>query len=148
MAVPTYPLRRVPAFHPVPLRRRRDGWTHGRQVVFIGLLMQEKSVSRAAAGVGMRRESAYRLRARPGAQEFAAVWDMIMARDARDMVDMAKVARAARKVTPGLLWDHAETGFVAPLMYRGRLVGVTRKPDNSALLQQLGRIDRTIAGRG
>ena len=138
----------MPAFHPVPLRRRRDGWTDNNQVIFIGLLMQEKSVSRAAAGVGMSRESAYRLRRKPGAQEFAAVWDMIMARGPADMVDMAQVARAARKFTPGLLWHHAERGRVCPLMYRGRLVSVIRKADNSALLQHVARLARTTGEGG
>ncbi|MGB7407496.1 MAG: hypothetical protein WA908_03240 [Pontixanthobacter sp.] len=147
MAVLTYPLRRVPAFHPVPLRKRRDGWTAGRQVVFIGLLMQYKSVARAATGVRMSREGAYRLRTKPGAEEFTAVWDMIMARNAGAMVDMAQVARAARKFTPGLLWDHAQTGLVRPLMYRGKLISATRKADNSAVLQYLAQLDRTIGDK-
>ncbi len=141
MAVLTHPLRRIPAFHPVPLRARRDGWSARRQAAFIGLLMQEKSVSRAADMVERSRMSAYRLRRRPGAQEFAAVWDMILH---GVMVDMAQVTRAARKVTPGLIWEHAQTGTIRPLMFRGRFVSITHRQDNSALLQHLARLNRTI----
>lgn len=56
-------------------RPRHDGWTQDKQVTFIMALHRTGNVSRAAAAAGMSRESAYRLRARPTANEFAAAWD-------------------------------------------------------------------------
>jgi hypothetical protein len=63
----------VPAFYPVPTRTRRDGWTVARQADFLGLLAETGSVIGACEAVGMSRKSAYRLRALPGAESFAAV---------------------------------------------------------------------------
>src|SRR5687768_5243887 len=69
------PPPRMPAFHPVPVRTRTDGWTPLRQAEFIGMLAETGSVSAAAAFAGMARETAYRLRRRPEAAEFAQAWD-------------------------------------------------------------------------
>ena len=77
------PRRRVPKFTPVPLRYRRDGWTPGRQADFLGRLCETWSVAAAARHVGMTRESAYRLREKPGAESFAAAWDFILAEPRR-----------------------------------------------------------------
>lgn len=66
---------RLPAFLPVPLRARRDGWTPQRQARFIGLLAQTGCVRRAARMVGLSRESAYRLRRHPRAGSFNAAWN-------------------------------------------------------------------------
>jgi hypothetical protein len=63
-----------------PRRIRRDGWTIDRQVKFIMALNATGSVTRAAAAAGMSRESAYRLRDRPGHEDFARVWDAAAAR--------------------------------------------------------------------
>jgi len=49
-----------------------------RQAEFIGHLAATRSVAAAARGVSMARETAYRLRARPGAQGFAAAWDVAL----------------------------------------------------------------------
>ncbi|HEY6916882.1 MAG TPA: hypothetical protein VI381_04505 [Allosphingosinicella sp.] len=38
---------RVPAFAPVPLRYRADGWTPGRQADFLGSLAETRSVAAA-----------------------------------------------------------------------------------------------------
>jgi hypothetical protein len=63
-----------------PSRRiRRDGWTTDRQVKFIIALNKTRSVTRAAAAAGMSRESAYRLRDRPGHSDFARAWDAAVA---------------------------------------------------------------------
>src|SRR3954447_10134303 len=78
---------RVPAFYPVPTRTRRDGWTIERQADFLGLLAETGSVIGACEAVGMSRKSAYRLRALPGAESFAAAWD-------------AALGMPVRKVTP------------------------------------------------
>src|SRR5688572_25963890 len=79
MPRPTHPPRpRLPAFHPVPVRTRADGWTPVRQAEFIGMLAETGSVSAAAEFVGMTRETAYRLRRKPGAEEFARAWDVAL----------------------------------------------------------------------
>jgi hypothetical protein len=67
------------SFDPVPRRARRDGWTPERQRLFLHELAQTRSIGRSAESVGMSRESAYRLRARPGAASFAAAWDLALA---------------------------------------------------------------------
>jgi hypothetical protein len=56
-------------------RIRSDGWTSNRQIGFLDALQQTRSVTSAAASVGMSRESAYRLRGRPGSALFAVMWD-------------------------------------------------------------------------
>lgn len=64
-----------PDFVPVPMQRRRaDGWTQDAQRLFIAMLAQTGSVRDAARGVGMSARSAYRLRGKPGADEFDLVW--------------------------------------------------------------------------
>ena len=62
-----------------PGRTRRDGWTVERQIGFLAALTRTRSVTRAAAAVGMSRESAYRLRLRPESALFAALWDRSLA---------------------------------------------------------------------
>ena len=64
-----------------PAKSRSDGWTADRQLVFLETLAVTRSVSVAAKSAGMSRESAYRLRRRPGAGLFAAAWDRAMGAD-------------------------------------------------------------------
>ncbi|MBW8755112.1 MAG: hypothetical protein JF595_13360 [Sphingomonadales bacterium] len=133
--------RQVPAFAPVPLRRRADGWTPRKQAAFLGALAETGSVCAAARRVGMSRETAYRLRAKPGAGSFAAAWDAVMGR---------KVPQR-RKVTGVELRQRALFGLLKPLMFRGRHVSTLRKADNSALLRfvaQLARHERGGSGAG
>lgn len=64
-----------------PLRTpkpRKDGWTIERQLRFLDALRRTRCITRAAAHVGMSRETAYRLRKRAGAALFAAAWDEAM----------------------------------------------------------------------
>lgn len=135
------PRRRLPAFHPVPLRGRRDGWTPRRQALFIGYLAETGCVRAAAARVGLSRESAYRLRRRPGAEGLAHAWDVALGRPARMMTPPARKVTAAR-----LLW-RAEQGWLRPVLRRGRFSHVVPKADNSALLALMGRFARAD-GRG
>src|SRR5687768_2132249 len=74
------PRRHVPAFAPVPLRHRIGGWTPAKQAAFLGLLAETRCVRTAARRVGMSRETAYRLRRKPGAGSFASAWDVAMGR--------------------------------------------------------------------
>ena len=125
---------RVPAFYPVPTRTRRDGWTVQRQADFLGMLAETGSVMGACEAVGMSRKSAYALRARPGAESFAAAWD-------------AALGAPVRKVTVTDLHFLAHHGLVRPRLFRGRYLGASCKPDNSALLRLCGRLDRAERDR-
>jgi hypothetical protein len=118
------PRRRVPKFAPVPLRYRRDGWTPLRQADFLGALAETGCVAVAVRRVGKTRESAYRLRAKPGAESFAAAWDAILAEP-----------RRVRKSTHELLWHRAFYGTLKPVMRGGRHVGTLISPDNDAVLR-------------
>ena len=120
-----------PVFAPVPVRARRDGWTPERQRAFILALRETRSVATAAAKVGMARETAYRLRERPGAAEFAAAWDAALA-------PLAKPIDGSRSID----------GIVVPLMFRGKQIGWKRKIDRRVLFNVLrahialnGRLD-------
>ena len=131
----------MPAFVPVALRARADGWTAARQAAFLGLLAETGRVDEAARRVGMSRETAYRLRRRIGAESFAAAWDAVARRWGR-----SKKGRTgedgARKVTPAELAQRAVFGLLQPMIWRGRYVGTRQKADNSALLRMLARLDR------
>lgn len=61
----------------VPVRRRAryDGWTEEKQRRFIEALADTGQVRLAAKAVGMRPETAYRLRRQPHAAAFACAWD-------------------------------------------------------------------------
>lgn len=117
------PRRRVPAFTPVPLRFRNDGWTPMRQADFLGRLAETGSVTAAARHVGMTRESAYRLRSKPGAASFAAAWDSLFAG-----------AKPRPKVTDSLLRHRALYGTLKPVMRSGKHVATRHGPDNQAFL--------------
>jgi len=56
-------------------KARLDGWTLGRQLLFLAALAETGSVVAAATSAGMSREGAYRLRNRRDGALFAAIWD-------------------------------------------------------------------------
>ncbi len=133
-AVQNRRVSRIPAFTPVPLRARKDGWTPVRQAEFLGLLAQTRCVSKAAAMVGMSRDSAYQLRRKPGAEEFVAAWDAILG-----------VPESRQpKITLETLFQRIRQGRYQPILRGGRYAGTIRKPDNHALLALLGRLDRLV----
>lgn len=133
------PRRRIPAFHPVPVGKRHDGWTPARQVAFIGMLYETRSVVAAAKAVGMGRESAYRLRKRPGAAGFAAAWDAAMG------FPMVSVKLGQSKSTGLPAHYRAQCGLMQVLVRSGCFAGVAKKRDNSALLQHIAQLDRHLA---
>ena len=137
-APPTAPQtrRRIPAFHPVPVTTRRDGWTAKRQAAFIGYLAETRSVAEAAKRVSMGRESAYRLRKRPGAAGFAAAWDAALGKP------HAPVTLARAKSTDLPAYYRVRTGLACTIMRNGRYRGTHWKPDENALLQHLAQLDR------
>lgn len=139
-AIQSRRISRIPAFTPVPVRARRDGWTPVRQAEFIGWLAETRCVKRAAARVGMSRESAYRLRRRTGAEGFCAAWDAILGMP----LENGKRAPKA-KVTLDALFHRIAHGTYRPVLRDGRYAGTLHKPDNAALLSALGRLDRLSA---
>jgi hypothetical protein len=120
---PRRPYRRlrVPAFYPVPLRTRRDGWTIERQADFLGMLAECGSVIGACEAVGMSRKSAYRLRALPGAESFAAAWDAVL-------------GAPLRKVTAPPPHFLACDRPVRLVLFRGRYRGSWRNAANGDLV--------------
>ena len=119
---------RVPAFYPVPLRTRRDGWTMERQADFVGLLAECGSVIGACEATGMSRKSVYRLRALPGAESFAAAWDAVL-------------GEPLRKVTPPALCFLECDRPVHLVMCRGRYRGSWRNAGNGDLIWRPRRPD-------
>jgi hypothetical protein len=119
----------VPAFYPVPVRPRRNGWTPEQQAHFLGHLAETGSVSAACARIGMSRNCAYKLRRKPHAESFAAAWE-------------AALGAPVRKVTIEDLTFLAYKGLIRPRFRAGRYLGFQQKPDNSALLRLLARFDR------
>lgn len=59
-------------------RSRSNGWTAERQLRFLDVLAESRSVSAAAAFAGLSRESAYRLRNRSDGRLFALLWDRLL----------------------------------------------------------------------
>lgn len=128
--------RRIPAFHPVPVNARHDGWTVERQADFIGTLAETRSVLAAARAVSMSRESAYRLRRRPGAAGFAAAWDIALGHAE------TTPQRPRAKVTGPPTGYCIEAGLIQVIMFAGRYRCFTRKTDSSRLIQHLSALDR------
>lgn len=140
-AVQSRRISRLPAFTPVPAhsrtgRVRRDGWTPGRQAAFIGWLAETRCVRSAAAKVGMRREGAYRLRKRRGAEGFCAAWDAILGAPG------SHTNMRQAKVTLDGLAQRIRHGSLRPILSKGRYIGTERKADNSALRAALSHADR------
>lgn len=119
-------------FDPVPLRSRRDGWTPERQRAFVALIAKGLRPGRAAASIGLRRQGAYELRERRGAEGFAAAWDAAAAAASR---------RRAAARSEDSLYARAVEGITVPIRYRGRIVAVERRYDRSALIRLLGATD-------
>jgi hypothetical protein len=116
----------------VSLRHRSGGWTPRKQAAFLGLLAETRCVRTAARRLGMSRETAYRLRRKPGAGSFAAAWDAALGR-----------ARCpTRKVTPEELRQRVHFGLLQPRLYRGRYTATLWKADNCAVLRALAQFDR------
>jgi len=132
--------RRIPAFHPVPVGARKDGWTPLRQAEFVGSLAETRSVEGACRAIGMGKESAYRLRKRAGAAGFAAAWDAALGKPHMP-VDLASAKSTG--LTAGY---RSRMGLLQVVMYRGRVMGTDWKDDNNAFLQHLAQLDRACTG--
>ena len=135
------------SFTPVKLRSRKDGWSAQIQCAFLAHLYITGSVAAAARSVGRSRASAYNLRARAGAESFAQSWDAILAGSSTGGPSKGGSMRRRRRQVPDwrkltheeLFW-RAEQGLLRPIIYRGRMRSIARKPDNSALFAAVNAI--------
>jgi hypothetical protein len=107
-------------FTPVATARNRsDGWTPDRQRRFIAALAEHGGVAAAARSVGMTRQTANRLRKRPGAESFARAWDAA--------VEEGRLRARDEALTRGL------HGYRAPVVRNGKVVGHRHRFDNRLL---------------
>jgi hypothetical protein len=110
----------LPLPPPVPVRVRADGWTAERQRTFLVVLAETGSVSNACREARVSSRSAYRLRARPDAEDFARTWDQAL-----------KIA-TVRLTT--LAFERATRGTVREIWKEGQLVQQTREPSDRLLV--------------
>ena len=101
-----------------------------KQAAFLGLLAETRCVRTAARRIGMSRETAYRLRRKPGAGSFAAAWD----------VAMGRASALARKVTPEDLYQRVHCGLLKPLLRKKHQLQSLKLPLN--LKHRLLTLDR------
>jgi hypothetical protein len=123
-------------FTPVPTRARHDGWSADDQRQFIARLARGHLVDEAAKSVGHSRQSAYALRRRAGAEEFAAAWTNAQA--------LGRRIWQARRCSPGPDLAYAFDTLLVPRFYRGRLIGFVQRKDNAAAVGMLAELDRQI----
>lgn len=124
----------VPAFAPVPVRARRDGWTADRQRQFIETLAETGCVVTAAREAGVSARSAYRLAARPDGAAFARAWDLALASASRRLAAIA--------------FEYATEGMVETVTGKdGEVVAERRRPSERILLYLLGHLDPHRFGR-
>ncbi len=109
------------SFSPVPsARRRSDGWTPKKQILFIETLAELGIVTAAANRAGMSRNSAYNLRSKPGAESFSAAWEAAQEVGFEKLQDIAM--------------DRAVNGESVPYFFQGEMVGERRRHDNRLLI--------------
>ena len=119
-------------FTPVQLQRRARGWTPDAQHAFIDALSRCGVVAQAARSVGCSPRSAYLLRARPGAESFAAAWDWAIEMGLDDQMGRAvALIRGDRR---------------QPLVRGGRVVGHYSKPDCRVMLAALRALSACTDG--
>lgn len=130
---------RVPAFVPVPVRGRADGWTVERQGRFIGWLAETGSIAEAARRVGLSRTAAYRLRTRREAESFAHAWDRVLALRAAAAGEREEVPQ--RKFTPFERGVAGMEGAITVTMRRGRFVRSEQRLCVISLIRHVNRLD-------
>ena len=108
-----------PPFTPAPTAARHDGWTPDRQRDFIAAVARHGGVAAAARAVGMTPQGARKLRKRPGAESFAAAWDLAL-EQGRDRSRDEAIRRG-------------RDGWLAPITRNGVVVGQRRRFDNRLL---------------
>ena len=123
-------------FEPVDFaRRRHDGWTPERQLLFIEVLGTIGVVAFAARAVGMSRKSAYALLKRAGPESsFAWAWSEAQA--------------AGRTNGWYTAIGRAIDGVEDPYFYGGIQRGTRRVYDNRLLIAAFRSIQRAQGGDG
>jgi len=119
-------------FTAVPVRPRHDGWTPEKQQAFIEGLADTGSVTKAALGVFMSPDSAYRLRRRADAAEFDKAWEAALAVATRRLVDVA--------------FERAIDGVENPIFHKGEVVGFRRTVSDRLLMFLLKHQDPMTYG--
>ena len=109
------PTPNSPAFTPVALRSRHDGWTPRRQIAFIEALAETGCIEEACRHVGMSRQGAYALRRHPEGGLFRDAWDAAVDY-AMHRLEQAAIGRAVH-------------GVPRPIFYKGEQVGEAREHD-------------------
>lgn len=117
----------VPDFETAPTRKCNAGWTAERQRKFIEHLALTGHVGEACAFVGISSRSAYRLRARPGAESFVRAWDAALRLSATRLAAIA--------------FDRGLNGRVERFYKDGALVVERRIPSDYLLTWLLARLD-------
>jgi hypothetical protein len=120
------------AFRPVEVRAQHNGWSPELQKRFILALARGAGPGEAARSLGRTRQSAYRLRSRPGSESFAAAWDRAL--------DFARCVRGAAAASP--LGPRGIETLLVPRFYRGRLVGFVQREDTAGAMRALRQLDR------
>lgn len=122
-----------PAFDPVPVRYRFDGWTPDKQDAFIRALAETVCVEESCRRVKMSVASAYALRSRPDADSFRRAWEAALD------VGVSRLSDAAL--------SRALYGVPVPHYYKGEMVGEHRRYDNRLAMWLLRYRDPVRYGR-
>jgi hypothetical protein len=107
----------APAPHVAP---RKNSITAERQRAFVAHLAASGIVAEAARHIGASLEALYKLRHKPGAEEFAAAWD-------------AAVERGILRIEHGAL-QRAIEGVERPMVSSGKLLGWYRVHNEALVL--------------
>lgn len=126
----------TPAFDPVDVRARIDGWTPECQRAFVEALADTGVIREAAGRVGMSEQSVAQLRRRPGSASFVAACEAAMIIATRRLRSVA--------------FDRAINGYTRQVFYHGELKGETRVYDPRLLILLLQKSGLLIdpLGRG
>jgi hypothetical protein len=130
------PIEPPPASLRDPATDSAGHWTPARMAEFLRCLVATQSVSEAARGVGMSRQSAYRLRARFKGQPFDIAWEAAF-QHCYDELAQAALERATH-------------GVEMPIFRGGEQVGTYRKYDERLtcfLLAQRNSVGALHLGR-
>ncbi|MFW2828679.1 hypothetical protein [Sphingomonas sp. ID0503] len=117
----------LPSFTPAVTRARHDGWTADRQRVFIAVLAETGCVTDAADAAGVSPRSAYRLRARLDAADFAFAWDHALRQASNRLVSAA--------------FEGAIHGRTQQIWKKGELAVQSRTPSDRLLIFLIKHLD-------
>lgn len=114
----------APQFTPVPMQRNRhDGWTPERQRMFIMALSVTGQVEAACKMIKISRKSAYALRERSEAKNFAWAWEVAIASGRARLFDY--------------LFDRAVNGVTTVRVRPGGAVDVSHSMDGKLVTAAL-----------